>query len=203
LGQTVEPNLHGSTAGLDLDSADSARMMLRGSVSTADMEDDDKVAQVLKARLLETPLPIAWVHPPEIHRHDFTVSAIVRGEQPRALTLAWNGAPLGVKTSDSREIEVPGRNAFTVTSAQAYDDNGNRQVIVQFSEKLASRQDLKGLVRLSQGEFTTQVRGNELRLYVNEQVMGDVVVTLDEGLRSAAGGKLIGEHSFSLSFSST
>jgi len=203
LVQTLEPNFDVTNTGLNLDPADSARMLLRGSVSTADMEDDDKVTQVLKARLVDTSLPIAWVHHPEIHRHDFTVSAIVRGQQARELTLAWDGAPLGVRTRASQTLEVPSRDAFTVTSAQAYDDNGNRQVIVQFSEKLAARQDLKGLVRLSQGEFTTQVRGNELRLYVNEQVMGNVNLTLDEGLRSATGGKLIGAHAFTLGFSST
>jgi len=203
LVQTLEPNFDVTSRGLDLDPADSSRMILRGSVTTADMEDDAKVTQVLKARLIDTALPIAWVHHPEIHRHDFTVSAIVRGEQARDLTLAWDGAPLGIKTHDSQTVEVPSRDAFSVTSAQAYDDNGSRQVIVQFSEKLASRQDLKGLVRLSQGEFTTQVRGNELRLYVSEQVMGDVVLTLDESLRSGAGGKLMGERSFPLSFSST
>jgi uncharacterized protein YfaS (alpha-2-macroglobulin family) len=203
LVQTLQPNFDVSMRGLDIDPGNPAHMLLRGSVNTADSEDDAKVTQLIKATLLDTTLPIAWVHHADIHRHDFTVSAIVRGEQARELTLAWDGAPLGIRTRDSRKIEVPGRDAFTVTSAQAYDDNGNRQVIVQFSEKLAARQDLKGLVRLSQGEFTTQVRGHELRLYVNEQVMGNVNLTLDEGLRSAAGGKLIGTRTFALTFSST
>ena len=202
LVQTLAPNFDVTTQGLDLDPANDGQMILRGEVTTADVEDGGQVSKMLRAELVGASLPITWSHQPEHHRHEFMVSAIVRSEQPRELKLAWDGAPLGVKTRDTRVIDVPGRGEFTVTQAQALENGGQRQVIVQFSEKLSSRQDLKGLVRLSQGEFTTQVRGNTLTLYVNQDTVGEVTLTLEKGLRSTLGDKLKDTATFPLTFSS-
>lgn len=200
LVQTLEPNFDVATQGLDVDPSNDERMLLRGTVTTADVEDAAKVEKLLRADLVGATLPIVWAHNAENHTHQFTVSSIVRTQVARALKLAWDGAPLGVKSSDSREIEVPGLLDFTVTHAQALQTNGQRQIIVQFSARLDARQNTKGLVRLSQGDFTTQIRGNTLTLYVNEDVVGDITLTLEEALRSAGGGRLTGERTFALAF---
>ncbi len=201
LVQTLAPNFGVTTQGLAVDPTNDERMVLRGTLTTADFESADAVEKVLLADLAGAQLPITWQHRAD-QGHEFMVSAIVRGEQPRNLTLAWDGAPLGVKSADKQVIEVPARGVFAVSSAQAYDSSGAKQIAVQFSEKLA-RQNLKGLVRLSQGEFTTQARGNTLTIYLTEDVVGDVTLTLEPGLKSAAGEQLQGERVFPLSFSST
>jgi alpha-2-macroglobulin len=203
LVQTLAPNFTVATDGLDVDPADDDRMLLRGSVTTADVEDSAKVEKLVRADLVGAALPIVWAHDAENQRHDFTVSAIVRADKARALALAWDGTPIGVKSADTRTIEVPGRGEFTVTQTQALETDGQRRVIVQFSEKLDARQDLNGLVRLSQGEFTTQIRGNTLTLYVNQDVVGDVTLTIDGAVRSRAGGRLTKDASFPLTFTST
>ena len=201
LVQTLAPNFGVSTQALAIDPSNDERMVLRGTLTTADFENADAVEKVLVADLAGAQLPITWQHRAD-QGHEFMISAIVRGDKPRNLTLAWDGAPLGVKSADKQVVEVPGRGEFTVTSAQGIDSNGTKQVIAQFSEKLA-RQDLKGLVRLSQGEFTTQVHGNTLTIYLAEDVVGDVTLTLEPSLKSAAGDLLQGERVFPLSFSST
>ncbi len=200
LVQTLEPNFDVQTHGLSVDPANDDRMVLRGVVTTADVEDTAKVEKLLRASLSGAALPITWGHQAEEHRHDFTVSAIVRADQARVLTVAWDGMPLGLKNKDQKNIDVPGRGSFVVTGAQAYENNGQRQVLVQFSANLERKQDLKGLVRLTRGEFTTQLRGSQLRLYVNEEVTGDVTLTLEPGLRSETGERLEGARSFDLVF---
>lgn len=199
LVQTLEPNFDVQTAGLDVDPAHEDRMVLRGTVTTADIEDAGSIEKLLRAELSGAALPVTWAHA-AAYRHEFTVGAIVRAEQARELTLAWNGAPLGLETADTKKIEVPARGEFTVTQAQALDTENQKRVLVQFSARLDPRQDLKGLIRLSQGEFTSQVRGNLLTLYVNRDVVGDVTLTLEQSLRSAAGDRLRGQTSFPLTF---
>jgi uncharacterized protein YfaS (alpha-2-macroglobulin family) len=199
LVHTLEPNFDVQAAGLDVDPAHDERMVLRGTVTTADIEDNARVEKLLRAELTGAALPITWAHT-DAYRHEFTVGAIVRADQERELTLAWDGAPLGVENADVRKMEVPARGEFTVTQAQALDTDNQKRVLVHFSARLDTRQDLKGLVRLSQGEFTTQVRGNLLTLYVNRDVVGDVTLSLEEGLRSAAGDRLRGETNFPLTF---
>ena len=64
-------------------------------------------------------------------------------------------------------------------------------------------QDLKGLVRLSQGEFTTSIQNNLLTLYANEDVVGKVTLTLEDTLRSRASVALSGDRTFELEFENT
>jgi uncharacterized protein YfaS (alpha-2-macroglobulin family) len=202
LVHTLQPNFDVQAGGLDVDPANDDRMVLRGVVTTADVEDGARIEKLLRAELVGARLPITWTHRADEHRHEFTVGAIVRAAQPRELLLAWDGAPLGVKAADSRRVDVPGVGEFRVTQAQALDTDNQKRVIVQFSSRLDARQDLKGLVRLSQGEFTTQIRGNLLTLYVNQDVVGDVILTLDDALRNTAGDRLTGEMRHTLSFTS-
>jgi len=201
--ETLAQNFSVQNLGLDVDPSDDDHMILRGAVSTADIEEGARVEKILHAELAGAALPITWLHSSD-HLHNFTVSAITRRDERGELTLAWNGTPLGLKIADQRVLEVPGRGDFQVTQAQAYDDaNAQRRIIVQFSERLAPKQDLNGLVRLTRGEFTTQVRGNSLILYVNAEVAGDVTLTLEPGLKSARGRKLQGQLSYPLSFSTS
>src|SRR5215831_5672000 len=202
LVQTLARNFSVTTQGLDVDASAPDRMLLRGTLVTADVEDGAQVAKLLRAELDGESLPITWTHHDEERQHEFTVAPIVRADHPRSLKLAWDGAPMKIANSDTRDIEVPGRGQFTVTQAQAVEDDGQRRVIVQFSDKLAARQDLKGLVRLSQGEFTTQIRDNALTLYVNQEVVGEVTLSVEKGIRSAAGESLQEAQTFPLTFTS-
>ena len=95
--------------------------------------------------------------------------------------LRWDGAPLGLKNAGSQSWRVPALDEFAVTQAEAVQVNDQRQIQVHFSDALDTRQDLKGLVRLSQGEFTTGIQNNLLTLYVNEDVVGKVTLTLEAG----------------------
>ncbi len=200
LVETLTPNFDVVTHGLDVDPSHDDRMILRGTITTADVEDGAKVEKLLRADLVGAALPITWTHNAGNQRHEFTVGSIVRAVQRRTMKVSWDGAPLGIKTADSRELEIPGRNDFAVTQAQALQTDGQRRVIVQFSERLDTKQNLKGLVRLSQGQFTTQIRDHILTLYVTDDIVGDVTLTIDEALRSRSGGTLSGEKSFPLAF---
>src|SRR5262249_43052933 len=102
---TLEPNFGVATQGLSVDPSNDERMVLRGTLTTADFENPDAIEKVLHADLAGAQLPITWQHRAD-QRHEFMVSAIVRGDKPRDLTLAWDGAPLKVKTADKQVIEV-------------------------------------------------------------------------------------------------
>jgi alpha-2-macroglobulin len=200
---TLAPNFDVTTQGLDVDPADPERMVLRGQITTADVEDDEQVAKILRADIGGRALTITWQHHAEAQHHDFMVAGIDRAAATQALMLRWDGTPIAVRSASELQVDVPARGEFAVTRAQAYDNNGQRQIIVQFSDNLDTRQDLKGLVRLSQGEFTTQVRTNTLTLYVNQDVVGDVTLTLEPGLHSRSGGALTGTRTYPLTFTNS
>ncbi|HEX6637366.1 MAG TPA: MG2 domain-containing protein, partial [Steroidobacteraceae bacterium] len=106
-------------------------------------------------------------------------------------------------TKGEGTTRIPALDEFAVTRADAVQVDDQRQIQLRFSDAVDTRQDLKGLIRLSSGEFTTSIQNNVLTLYVNEDVVGKVTLTLESALRSRAGGTLQGTRDFELEFTNT
>jgi len=191
-----------SVGGLAADPRDELRMLLRGSIVTADAEAPDDVEKLLAARFLDRRLPIEWQHARDARRHDFTVSAIARQSETKAVALKWDGGALGVDTKGERAIEVPARGEFKLTQVQAFQSGGEQYVQVFFSDPLDPHQNLRGLVRLGAGESTYRIEGNLLRIYPQRGLEGDVAVTLEAGIRNAKGERLQSASQHSVAFAS-
>jgi hypothetical protein len=200
--QTLAPNFEVVVDGLDV-GATRAQMQLSGTIATADVEDPAKLEKVLTAAFAGKALPITWLHASEARRHSFTIAPIERPMEAAKLTLKWDGAPIAVKNQGEREVEIPARDQFVVTQAQALEESNRRTVIVQFSDNLDPSQNLKGLVTLANVEFTTRVEGNTLSLYPEGELTGDVALTLEPGIKNEVGDKLVDGANFSLTFTST
>jgi uncharacterized protein YfaS (alpha-2-macroglobulin family) len=197
LGVAIDVRVHG----LDVEWDRNELMALTGTVATADTESRERVEKVVTATLDGKPVAVAWS--PGERSHTFTVRDIARKKDEQELVVAWDGAPLGVKDSGSQSWRIPALDEFAVTQTKAVEVNDKRQIQVQFSDSLDARQELKGLIRLSRGEFTTSINRNVLTLYVNQDLTGEVTLTLEPALKSRAGQPLIGEREFKLAFSNT
>ncbi|HEV7608850.1 MAG TPA: MG2 domain-containing protein [Steroidobacteraceae bacterium] len=198
---TLGVNFNVDTYGLDVESGRNELMNLRGSILTADAENRERVEKVLTATLNGKPVPIAWTAGE--NEHHFVIGNITRTRQEQELVVRWDGTPLGVKNAGEETTRIPALDEFAVTQANARQVNDQRQIQVHFSDAIDARQDLKGLIRLSQGEFTTSIDGSVLTLYVNENVVGEVTLTLEPNIRSRAGSSLTGEREFKLEFTNT
>ncbi|HEU5135547.1 MAG TPA: MG2 domain-containing protein [Steroidobacteraceae bacterium] len=199
--RTLGVNFDVQTHGLDVEHARNELMILRGAVLTADTEDRERIEKIVTATLDGKPLPIVWTAGE--NQHGFTISGIVRKREEQEVVLKWDGAPLNVENSGSQSWRVPALDEFAVTQAEAVQVNDQRQIHVRFSDALDARQELKGHVRLSQGEFTTSINGNLLTLYLNNDVVGEVALTLESAIRSRSGQPLIGLREFKLEFTNT
>ncbi|HEX7236702.1 MAG TPA: MG2 domain-containing protein [Gammaproteobacteria bacterium] len=187
---------------LESDPADDRRMMLRGTIVTADVEDAAAVERILRARFDNAPLAAAWGHAGNGRDHYFTLTGIDQQLAARDLALLFDGEPIASTRNEERRVLVPARDRFLVTSAQAVEDGDRKEVRVWFSESLDTGQDLQGLVRLSTGGFTTRLSGNILTIYPAADVVGDVTVTLEPGIRNVRGRRLDAAAVQTLKFSS-
>jgi uncharacterized protein YfaS (alpha-2-macroglobulin family) len=199
--KTLDVNFDVRAYGLDVEHERNELMVLRGAVLTADTENRERIEKIVTATLDDQPLPIAWTAGE--HEHGFTISGIVRKGEEQEVVLAWNGAALDLKNTGSLSFRIPALDEFAVTKTDAVQLNDQRQIQVRFSDALDARQELKGLVRLTQGEFTTSINGNLLTLYLNEDVVGEVTLTLEPAIRSRSGRALIGLREFKLEFTNT
>ncbi|HEY6125573.1 MAG TPA: MG2 domain-containing protein, partial [Steroidobacteraceae bacterium] len=199
--KTLGVNFDVRTYGLDVQDNRNELMTLRGAVLTADTEDRERIEKIVTATLDGKPLPIVWTAGE--NQYGFTISDIVRKSEEQEVIVKWNGAPLNVENEGSQSWRIPALDEFAVTRTEAVQLNDQRQIQVQFSDALDARQELKGQVRLSQGEFTTSISGNLLTLYLNEDVVGEVTLTLETAVRSRSGRPLVGLREFKLEFTNT
>ncbi|HRX90735.1 MAG TPA: hypothetical protein P5528_14950, partial [Steroidobacteraceae bacterium] len=177
--QTMQPNFDVAVERLDIEDAGAGTMRLTGTIATADHEDPALIEKVLAATVGDAPVVIEWQHAPASRRHAFTIAGLAREQAAQTLTLRWDGQPIGAAAADTREIDIPARDQFSVTQAQALEQDGRRVVVTQFSDHLDAKQNLKGLVRLSSGAFTSRVEGNTLTLYPDENAAGTVTLSLE------------------------
>ncbi len=188
---------------LTSDTADDRVMIQRGVVTTADAEDPAAVEKMLATNWRGNTLPALWVHSGDGREHTFTLQGMERQAAAQELTVNVAGKPINATRDENRSVTVPPLGRFSVVNAQALEDDGRKQLQVTFSDRLDDTQDLKGLVRLSAGAFTTRVEGNQLMVYPAEDaVNGEVTLTLEAGIRNRRGEKLAEESSWTLSLAS-
>jgi hypothetical protein len=200
--QTLAPNFEVIVDGLAAGGTRSS-MELSGVVATADVEQSAAIEKVLSAAFAGKSLTIAWNHAPESRRHAFKIAGIERQTEAAKLTVKWDGKPIAVANQGSQEIDVPGRDQFVVIQAQALEEATRRSIVVQFSDALDPKQNLKGLVTLANSEFTTRIDGNTLTLFPESEISGDVSLTIEPGIKNAFGEKLTTRAEYSLTFTST
>lgn len=200
--KTYEVNFDVKNHGLDVDYEHEEVMTLRGSIDTADTEKREVLEKILTAELDGKSVPILWTGGER--QYGFNVPNILRKKEEQQLVLRWDGTPLGLPDIRGQgTTRVPALDEFAVTQADAVQVNDQRQIQLKFSDAVDTRQDLKGLIRLSSGEFTTRIQNNQLTLYVNEDVVGKLTLTLEPKIRSRAGNTLTGMREFELEFTNT
>ncbi len=187
---------------LESDSDDDQRMVQRGVVSTSDAESPEAVERMLRATYGGDTLRAQWTHSGDGHEHQFTLSGIQRQAAPRDIRLTLAGEPISARGEEARSVTVPASGEFSVLNAQAIEEEGRKQILLAFTDALDDAQDLKGLVRISVGAFTTRIDGNRLVLYPTEEVAGEVTVTLEPGIRNRRGERLALQSVHALSLAS-
>jgi alpha-2-macroglobulin len=185
--QVKRPEFEVAVDGLTVDLDAPGAMALTGTVVTADVEDTAKVEALVRATYLTKRRQLAWQHSADGQRHQFTIGRLERGAQETPLTLNWDGQPIGAVTSGEKKVPIPPRGRFVVTQVTPAESNGQRYIQVLFSEPLDTQQNLKGLVRLSQGNATVQREGNVLRVYSDEATQGEITLSLERGVRNRSG----------------
>jgi uncharacterized protein YfaS (alpha-2-macroglobulin family) len=176
------------------------RQKLTGRLVTADVDSAARVEQVLAAAQGGRGLEVAWDHQADRRSHAFVVQGIVRGEKASTLELTWDGSPIGVKSRETREIEVPSLDTFTVSQARAVQ--GKEQYVeLRFTDPLGSDQNLRGLVRVGdRNDLRFVVRGSLVEVYGTGGFSGNQTVRVAAGVRNALGYRMKEDHELTVVF---
>lgn len=187
--QIIKQEFEISIEGLTTNPDDDTELNLSGSVVTADKEENSKIEQMLSAEYLGKGAAINWQHAANGKQHDFNIKSIQRQKEAAILNLSWNGKVINVDSEGKREIEVPAEGVFNITQVRAVQ--ADRQYIsIEFSDKLKTSQNLRGLIELSKNEFTTRIQDNSIMVYPNSPLKGKVTVIIDGSIKSSKNKKL-------------
>ncbi len=193
--QTIKPSFVVREFGLKAVNNSKDKMILTGEIESADVEQGKAFEEILTATLNKDPVPIKWIHNESARLHGFTVQDITRGQSAKELQLNWDGAPLKIKIKESKTLEVPPVGDFKVLAVRAVQDAEN-YTLVQFSDPLATNQDLTGLITVSgKEEPAFSISGSEVKVYVSNELDGNYTVSVNPGIQNLWQQKL--EQSFS------
>ena len=177
------------------------RVALEGQIQTADVAPPEQVRKMIRAEQDGRALEIEWQADIPNSLYMFTVKDINRREGPSFIRLAIDGTPIGVDEREFKDIAVPALDDFSVLSTRVIS-NGENYISVQFSDPPDERQNLKGLVRLSNTNKRLRlvINGNELRIYPAAKLNGSGKLTISRALKNQAGFRLKKDFSTSLLF---
>lgn len=169
---------------------DLKRQQIVGIFSTADFAGNEAVEKTLTAKQNGKLLTIQWSHTNEGRRHTFTIEDVAREDKGGIVNLEASGSSLGIDQNEKREVEIPALGDFKVTNVKV-EQSGNQHVIIQFSDPLAEKQNLGGLVRITDvPSLDFEIKDNEIHVYPPLRQTGVKSLSVESGIRNVLNYKM-------------
>jgi len=197
--KTIAPNFK-----VDLDNLQSYSkkwQYVTGSISTSDIVSIEKAKQLVRASQHGKTLTINW--PQETGAatfFNFKIDSIQRAVEDSEIEISWDGKAIASDLAGDNTFAIPGQNNFKVVDVKStYAPES--ALSINFSDPLQENQNFEGLVSVEQAQnLRFEVDGNILHIYPTNRVIGNVRVTLFNGIKNENGFKLKNEFSELISF---
>ena len=162
-----------------------------GRVVTSDYSTVGEIEKWLRAEQGGEPLTLTVKQEENAKIYTFRVSGFNRAVGADPVLIRSDASGTNFEQPKGRiTVNVAAENTFRATDVTVVDRVDPR-LTVAFSEALDPRQDLTGLVRLSDSTtVTTRIDGNRLDVFPAAGNLGTVALVLDGGIRNAAGTML-------------
>ncbi|GCC52197.1 hypothetical protein SanaruYs_24330 [Chryseotalea sanaruensis] len=163
---------------------DLKRQKIEGTVYTADLAEAAEVEKLLEATQESKKLAVTWSHAADGKLHSFVIEDVVRGEQSSKVKVLANGTVLRVAKVDEKEVEVPSLSDFKLMNAKVVQ-SPNQHIILQFSDPLKEKQNLDGLIRISNlSDLDFDIHDNEVWVYPPARQAGTKTIFIEAGIRN-------------------
>jgi uncharacterized protein YfaS (alpha-2-macroglobulin family) len=186
----------------ELPGSNSHLQKLSGSVEAFDYLSLD----LLKANTTATQggkkLKIIWPTPAaDSRKFEFVIDSVQRGDEPDEVKLTLDAKALGANSSTEAAFRIPSINDFSIVNIRNTADP-EKVISIYFSDELLQKQDLKGMVSLSNNEIKMIREGNKLLVYPQYDVQGSVILKLSKAIKNKFGLPLQADYEQTLVFES-
>lgn len=174
---------------------------LSGTLEVADVISIEKAKQIIIAKQGGDNLKIKWsLENGFANFFDFTMDSISRKVEDSKIDISWNGKVIGADTKGENSFDIPGQNNFKVMDVKS-TLSPQASLAINFSDPIKENQNFNGLVSIENTEnLRFEVDGNILHVYPPNSVIGQVRVTIFNGIKNTNNFKLKSEFSEIISF---
>lgn len=199
--EILQQNFTLDLIGFDNTNEDLSHPIYKGSLQFADYASAAQIEEIISAKQNGKSLSIDWNHDLDRHRSDFKIKDLERGDKAGKFSIYWNAKPIGLSTTDQKEIEIPSLTDFKIISAKVM--SGEEKFIqINFSDPLLPGQNLDGLISVDNysGGFRYIIDGSFLKVYPIEAIEGEHTVSLSAGVKNIQSKKMESTSNWELSF---
>lgn len=160
------------------------RQKIEGVLNTADFAENELIEKMLEAKQDNNALKVSWVHGTDGKQHNFIIEDVARKADSSVVNLKVKGSFLGVNRDDAQDITIPALGDFKIMHAKVIQ-NPTQYVILQFSDPLKEKQELKGLISVEEAtglEF--DIHDNEIWVYPSTRQAGSKKIKVEAGVRN-------------------
>ena len=160
------------------------RQKIEGTLQTADFAESEAIEKTLSAQQDGKSLKVSWTHAGEGKQHSFVIEDVARKDQATEVKIAVNGQSIGIDQTDARDVEIPALGDFRVMNVKV-EQSSSQHVVVQFSDPIAERQNLDGLVSISEiPSLDFEIKDNEIRIFPPARQTGQKTLTIEAGVKN-------------------
>ncbi len=176
------------------------RQKIEGVLITADYADQSEVEKMIQAQQEGKELKVDWTHVDEGRQHTFMVEDVARQDKASIVKLAVDGKSIGITQTQDLDVQIPALGDFKVTNIRV-EQGSSQHVVIQFSDPLNEKQNLQGLISLSDvGTLDFEIKDNEIRVYPPVRQVGSKTLKLEAGVRNILDYKLKDGSSMEVAF---
>jgi len=180
-----------------------------GTLTTADIEESNKVEELLQASQDGKSFNVKWEHGSNKKTHRYIIDSIVRKSSASEVLVQWNGNGLNLNLKGEHKLIIPAQGDFSAINARMEND-GSQYISVYFSDPLMQAQDLIGLIHFDRSlkdenskpiELKYIITGQEIKCYPNSTLSGTYQFFIEPGIQNKLGYKLKKAQTYVLNFS--
>ncbi|MGB5982700.1 MAG: MG2 domain-containing protein [Nonlabens sp.] len=174
---------------------------VEGSISSSDIMKLEDARKLVEANLDGEMLPLKYPGNTELGKYfTFRIDSIKRPEENTTLKISYNGNPIKIQEKGSYEIQITGKDNFSVTQIEAVSST-SKHILISFSDPIKKGQNLEGLIAVQgAGKISFEIDGNELKVFPQNTVIGSTLIEVFKGIKSTDGYKLKSPFSQQVSF---
>jgi uncharacterized protein YfaS (alpha-2-macroglobulin family) len=186
---TIEPDFKINLKSLE--SYDQDWAFRYAEVKTSDLMVLEQLKKVISVQQNQNKLPLDWSENPDTSKYfKFKIDSIKRFEKSSTVEITWDGKAVQSKNQGKNTFPIPAKNDFKILDLQT-TGNANPKVTINFSQQLATNQNLKGLVQIGDSrDLNYDISGHNLLIYPEKRYTGQVKLSLFKNIKSISGQNL-------------